>query len=87
MTEPLMLYGEGDYGLSAIKEVKVSEGFLNLDEKDKNLYSPKVSVRNTVPKYDIAVISAREELRRLRVRGDTPRLLVVTHQQTAHLGV
>ena len=59
----------------------------NLDEKDKNLHCPKVSVRNTVPKYDIAVISAREELRRLWVRGDTPRLLVVTHQQTAHLGV
>ena len=59
----------------------------NLDEKDKNLYSPKVSVRNSVPKYDIAVISAGEELRRLWVRGDTPRLLVVTHQQTAHLGV
>ena len=59
----------------------------NLDEKDKNLHGPKVSVRNTVPKYDIAVISAREELRRLWVRGDTPRLLVVTHQQTAHLGV
>ena len=59
----------------------------NLDEKDKNLHGPKVSVRNGVPKYDIAVISAREELRRLWVRGDTPRLLVVTHQQTAHLGV
>ena len=57
------------------------------NEKDKNLYSPKVSVRNAVPKYDVAVISASEELRRLRVRGDTPRLLVVTHQQTAHLGV
>ena len=59
----------------------------NLDEKDKNLHGPKVSVRNAVPKYDVAVISAREELRRLGVRGDTPRLLVVTHQQTAHLGV
>ena len=59
----------------------------NLDEKDKNLHGPKVSVRNAVPKYDVAVISAREELRRLWVRGDTPRLLVVTHQQTAHLGV
>ena len=59
----------------------------NLDEKDKNLHGPKVSVRNAVPKYDVAVISASEELRRLRVRGDTPRLLVVTHQQTAHLGV
>ena len=57
------------------------------NEKEKNLHSPKVSVRNAVPKYDIAVISAREELRRLRVRGDAPRLLVVTHQQTTHLGV
>ena len=57
------------------------------NEKDKNLYSPQVSVRNAVPKYYIAVISACEELRRLGVRGDTPRLLVVPHQQTAHLGV
>ena len=57
------------------------------NEKDKNLYSPQVSVRNAVPKYYIAVISACEELRRLGVRGDTPRLLVVPHKQTAHLGV
>ena len=57
------------------------------NENDKNLYSPQVSVRNAVPKYYIAIISAREELRRLGVRGDTPRLLVVPHQQTAHLGV
>ena len=35
------------------------------NENDKNLYSPKVSVRNAVPKYDIAIIPAREELRRL----------------------
>ena len=57
------------------------------NEKDKNLYSPQVSVRNAVPKYYIAVISACEELGRLWMRGDTPRLLVVPHQQTAHLGV
>ena len=29
--EPLKLYGEGDYNLNVVKEVKVTESFLGLD--------------------------------------------------------
>ena len=31
--EPLILYGEGNYALTAIKEIDATEGFLNLGEE------------------------------------------------------
>ena len=31
LLEPLKLYGEGDYNLNVVKEVKVTESFLGLD--------------------------------------------------------
>ena len=31
----MKLYGEGNYALSAIKEVDVTDAFLSLDEEDK----------------------------------------------------
>ena len=33
--EPLSLSGEGTYALSVVKEIDVTEAFLNLDEKTK----------------------------------------------------
>ena len=37
--EPLYLYGEGKYGLSSVKEIDVTEGFQNLDERTKECQS------------------------------------------------
>ena len=34
-TEPLKLYGEGEYNLNVVKEVKVTESFLGLDSHVK----------------------------------------------------
>ena len=34
-TEPLQLFGDGNYALSNVKEIKVSESFLNLESKVK----------------------------------------------------
>ena len=37
--EPLSLSGEGNYALTAVKEIAVTEAFLGLDEKDKKCQS------------------------------------------------
>ena len=37
--EPLYIYGEGNYGLSAVKEIDVTKGFQNLDERIKECQS------------------------------------------------
>ena len=31
--EPLILYGEGDYALTAVQEIKATKEFLNLDKE------------------------------------------------------
>ena len=38
-TEPLTLYGEGSYALSAVKEIDGTKAFLRLDEGVKNCQS------------------------------------------------
>ena len=35
LKEPLILYGEGDYALTDVKEIDTTEAFLNLDENVK----------------------------------------------------
>ena len=34
--EPLLLFGEGNYALTAIKEIDTTEAFMNLDEETRN---------------------------------------------------
>ena len=34
--EPLLLFGEGNYALTAIKEIDMTEAFMNLDEETRN---------------------------------------------------
>ena len=57
----------------------------NLRKQDLN--SPKIGVRNSVPKDDIAVVPTGEELGCLRMGGDSPGFLVVAHHQPPHLPV
>ena len=35
LAEPLKLQGEGEYNLDVVKEVKVTDSFLSMDEEDR----------------------------------------------------
>ena len=36
MTEPLKLYGEGNYALTSVKEVRVTDSFLSMSAERRN---------------------------------------------------
>ena len=49
--EPLILLGEGNYALTAIKEIDTTEAFLNLDEEIKNCQNVETYQKCQVREY------------------------------------
>ena len=49
--EPITFYGEGEYAVTDIKEVKVTKGFLSLAEKVKNCQNEETLNECQTKKY------------------------------------
>ena len=56
--EPLKLYGEGDYNLNVVKEVKVTESFLTLDADVKGC-NMEMTFENCTTKIYIETVSQK----------------------------